>query len=385
MKILFMIKALANPGGGAEKVLTQVASGLARRGHEVTVLTNDASLSAPYYPLADDVRLLRLGIGNTRRKSGLGETLRRMSGYRSIVQAERPDVVVAFMHSTYIPVALALFGSGVPIVASEHAGPEHYRTRPLQKTLMQVMPFLVRRITVVSAQIMGSFGGWLKRGMMVMPNPVVVHRAKNAAVASQAGRKMLLSVGRLSVEKDHRTLIAAFAVVSPRHPDWYLRIVGEGELRASLERQVHEGGLGHRVELPGAISDIDAEYRAADLFVLPSSYESFGLATAEALLYRLPAIGFADCAGTNELILDNVNGRLVHGDDRVEALSVVLDQLMSDPQERQRLADTPRDGLVDRFGLAGVLDRWERLLADVVGTSIGQSSVSPTRSVRKAG
>jgi len=384
MKIIFMIKALANQGGGAEKVLAHLASGLARRGHEVAVVTNDTSPSAPYYALAADVRLLPLGIGDTKRSSGLGETLHRMRRYRQKVKTERPDVVVAFMHSTYIPASLALIGSGVPVVASEHAGPEHYRTRPIQKLLMQAMPVLVKRITVVSDQILNSFDGWLRRVMTVMPNPVVVNAAKSAALKTKAGGSVLLSVGRLAVEKDHKTLIAAFALASPRHPDWRLRIVGEGELRTRLEEQIREQRLGYRVELPGAISDIDREYQAADLFVLPSSYESFGLATAEALMHGLPAVGFADCAGTNELIVEDVNGRLVYGHHRVEALSTVLDQLMSDPEERQRLADASRADLVDKFGLEGVLDRWERLLTETAGPGPSKSSLSPAPAVRRA-
>lgn len=364
--MLFVIKALANQGGGAEKVLVQVASGLAARGHDVVVVTSDCSLSDPYYQMDDRVGLLRLGIGNTKRSASIFDTLRRMHRYRKLVMASPPDVVIAFMHSTFVPVSIALFGSRVPVVASEHCGPAHYSERPLQQLLLQAVPLLSKRITVVSTQIYDSFCTWMRRSMVVMPNPVVVKQSSIAPSHRCGTPRILLSVGRLDEKKDHRTLIDAFAHIASKHPDWILRILGEGDLREVLERQIHGYGLDQKIQMPGAVSAIDTEYQAADLFVLSSSYESFGLATAEALLHRLPAIGFADCPGTNELIIDGVNGCLVRGPDRVKALSDVLDDLMSNTDKRERFANAPIDRLLERFGLEGVLDRWEDLLIDVV-------------------
>lgn len=367
MKIIFAIKALANPGGGAEKVLAQVASGLACRGHDVAILTSDARSSVPYYPISDEIRLLRTGIGDATESSGFFEALQRMWGYGKSIRAEKPDVVVAFMHSTFVPVGIALLGSRIPVVASEHIGPEHYASRPVQSLLLQAVPLLTKRITVVSAQIYHSFGLWLRKSMVVMPNPVAVEQSSTGEARVRGDARILLSVGRLAAQKDQTILIDAFARIASKHPRWILRIVGEGNLREALEQRIHGYGLDRQIQMPGAVSAIDAEYEAADLFVLPSRYESFGLATAEALLHGVPAIGFADCSGTNELIVDNVNGRLVRGPNRVEALSCVIDEMMSNENERKRLANAPIGELTERFGLEGVLDRWERLLADVVG------------------
>lgn len=367
MKLLFIVKALANPGGGAEKVLAQVSAGLAARGHDVAVVTSDATGSTPYYPLATNIKLHCLGIGSTQRQSGALETLRRMIQYRKVAVARRPDVVVAFMHSAFVPAALALIGTGMPVIASEHVGAGHYSRRPIQHMLLQLTPLLTRRITVVSSQIKESFGGWLSRVMVVVPNPVSAYTTSDDGTPADCPEKVLLSVGRLDDLKDHKTLIDAFGRVSDRNPDWILRIAGEGELREALQQQIEELGLGRRVQMPGAIQAIDREYQAADLFVLPSIYESFGLATAEALSQGLPAIGFADCPGTNELIADNVNGCLVRGDDRAAALADVLHRLMSNEQERRRLAAGDRSYIGSRYGLEGVVDQWENLLSDIVG------------------
>ena len=62
----------------------------------------------------------------------------------------RPDVAVGFMHSSYIPLGLALLGTGIPLVASEHISYDHYRDRPLQAALLRLTPRLARVTTVLS-------------------------------------------------------------------------------------------------------------------------------------------------------------------------------------------------------------------------------------------
>ena len=372
LNILFVIKALGNPGGGAERVLVDIASGLAARGHRVTVMTSDPADVVSYYRLGDTVRQLFLGLGNVGGRSTFMDVVRRVRMMRKEIIEFAPDVAVAFMHSSYLPVGAALIGTGIPMVASEHIGPAHYQTRPLQRALLLVTPFLARSITVVSEQIRESFSLWLRRIMVVAPNPVTV--SKNAMQVTNgsgarrlSGQKILLSVGRLASQKNQSCLIAAFSLLAKDFPDWRLRIVGEGELRPALEKQIRSLGIVQQVDLPGAISDIGIEYRNADLFVLPSTYESFGLATAEALLHRLPVIGFGDCPGTNVLVQDRVNGVLVGGStERVNALANAIRSLMSDPEELKRLSNSSIQKLEQTFGLEAVLDKWEKILFKVV-------------------
>ena len=371
---MFAIKALGNQGGGAERVLVDVASGLARRGHAVTIFTSDSEGTVPYYPLDARVVLVGLGIGNTLAKSTPRELLQRLVRLKRAILAVAPEIVVGFMHSTYAPLGFALKGTGIPMVASEHIGPEHYRDRWMEWSVLNTMPLVAARITVVSEQIRQSFNPWLRRKMVAVPNPVAVVAHDEAVRArTNDASPVLLCVGRLAPQKDHAVLISAFALIAPEFPAWRLRIVGEGDLRGTLQTMIDALGLGAQVELTGATSRIDSEYAAADLFVLPSSYESFGLATAEALLHGLPAVGFADCPGTNELIRDGENGRLVAGADRARALADVLAALMRDPAERARLSASSRQWILDRYGIEGVLDQWESVFATTLATS-GQRS-----------
>jgi glycosyltransferase involved in cell wall biosynthesis len=363
VKIVFAIKALSTRGGGAERMLVEVASGLALRGHLVSIVTFDTIESVSYYPIHSLVHQINLDIGCVKKSTGVVEVVKRMFALRRVISQLNPDVAIGFMHSIYIPLGLAIKGLEIPLLASEHTGPEHYKTRKFQQLLLNLTPLVADKISVVSEQIKAAYGSWLSRRMIIIPNGISFrHVNRSDVVGAQGVKKILLCVGRLSTEKKHQLLIAAFAMVARSAPDWTLRIIGEGELRDELEEQVRRLNLEDRVQLPGTTSNIADEYANAQLFVLPSSYESFGLATAEALMHGLPAIGFADCAGTNELIRHNVNGLLVSGVNRTEELTFALGNLMTNHAERIRLAGAPTDWLVNSFGMERTLDRWENVL-----------------------
>jgi len=199
-----------------------------------------------------------------------------------------------------------------------------------------------------------------------MPNPVEAA----ANVANGGGEKegfTLLSVGRLDEQKDHATLIRAFAQIAQEFPQWHLKIVGEGPLRKQLEGLVEALDLQTRVTIPGVTSAISAEYEAAEIFAISSRYEAFGLVTAEAMSHGLPVVGFADCPGTNELIQAGRTGLLVEpGADRVGSLASALCSLVADPALRQCLGVAGRDAIDNKFSAKYVCDQWESLLRSMI-------------------
>lgn len=359
---LFAIKGLARPGGGAERVLVDVANGLARRGYDIGVISYDQPDQKSFYRLDPAVEWIRLGIGHTDRPTTAPETTARILALRRAISAIDPEIVVGFLHSMFIPLGLALLGTRIPLIASEHSAPAHYVSRPLQRALLRLTPLLARGMTVVSDQILAQYPARQRAKLVVVPNPVELTVASLADVTGpENGRKVLLTVGRLTAQKDHATLIAAFAAIADEFPDWDLRIIGEGELRPALEAQVKKLGLPERIALPGATEAVYEEYQKAQLFVLPSLYESHGLVLIEALAHGLPAVGFADCPGTNQIIKTGLNGTLVSGPDRVKALARGLAPLMASASLRKKLAQPmlqpPKEHQLER-----VIDRWEEIL-----------------------
>jgi glycosyltransferase involved in cell wall biosynthesis len=129
----------------------------------------------------------------------------------------------------------------------------------------------------------------------VVPNgvdlPTVSGRAATRNLKS--GLRTLLFLGRIHPIKGIDTLVEAWSRVSPHFPDWRLRIVGPGDAShvELVRRQIHNNSVS-RVTLEGAM-DGEAKFEAfanADLFVLPSQSENFGLTVAESLACRRPVI-----------------------------------------------------------------------------------------------
>ena len=362
MRAVFAIKSMNTAAGGAERVLAEVVNGLAVRGHDLSVVTFDG-VGRSFYPLSDAVQRYDLDVGRVGESTPRGELVATVPRLRRTVTSLHPDVVVGFMHSMFVPLGFALLGSGIPVVASEHAGMDHYRTAQLDRALLRAVPWLTVASTIPSDEVRAAFPARLRRRMVTIRNPVSL---PNVGVTGQLddGRLggVLLSVGRFSVEKNHRDLIAAFSQVVVDFDGWTLRFAGDGALRDELKRQVRNLGLGSKVQFAGTVRDIASEYADADIVAVPSLHESFGLVTAEALAAGRPVVGFADCPGTRELVHHETNGLLVGPEpDRASALAAGLRRLIADGELRARLGEAG-PASVDRFSPARVVDRWEQLL-----------------------
>lgn len=149
----------------------------------------------------------------------------------------------------------------------------------------------------------------------------------------------LLAVGTLSPRKGHDVLVTALSGL--QHLDWTLRIVGDATLdpscAASLRRQIEAMNLSSRITLAGAVEReaLDRDYARADIFVLASHYEGYGMAYAEALASGLPVIG-CRAGAIPEVVPDSAGVLVPPGD--AGALRTALERLIGDRGERTRLA-----------------------------------------------
>ena len=173
----------------------------------------------------------------------------------------------------------------------------------------------------------------------------------------------LLAVGAVVERKGYDLLVAALAKV--KHLSWRLVIAGDHgrspEAFRRLEADIAWFGLADRITLLGAVSaqQLASLYATSDLFVLPSRFEGYGMAFAEAVAHGLPVIGTT--AGAIPQTVPAGAGILVRPDD-VDALASALRQLIENPHERERLAAGARAATFPSWKeqaalFAGVLDR----------------------------
>ncbi|NDW05727.1 glycosyltransferase [Jiella sp. 40Bstr34] len=151
----------------------------------------------------------------------------------------------------------------------------------------------------------------------------------------------ILSIGTLIPRKDHATLVASLAKIADLA--WRCRIVGsmsaDPDTAEALRRQIETLGLSGRIELTGAMADVAAEYPKADLFVLASRYEGYGMVFAEALAHGLPIV-FCSAGAPRDFIPEAAGRRFEPGD--AEGLAASLRSLLGDGEARTRAAQAAR-------------------------------------------
>jgi len=156
-------------------------------------------------------------------------------------------------------------------------------------------------------------------------------RAERKATLGLAGKRIVMFNGRLVPRKGTDVLLRAFAALKPDMPDAGLLLVGYGPEEAHLKElasalhvdDVHFTGHVHLQDLPGY-------YACADVFVLPSWGEPWGLVINEAMAAGLPVIATDQVGASVDLIRDGVNGYVVPACD-LAALAHALRQVLGDP------------------------------------------------------
>ncbi|MDW3216946.1 MAG: glycosyltransferase [Ilumatobacteraceae bacterium] len=391
--VAMAIQGLHGTSGGAERVFVDVANGLHRRGFRVTVLTYQALNGTPFYPL--DYGIARFD-GRPRHAAGSGRSLAdplagvsrrhravavatwlatyapKVLRYRRLLRLARPDLAIGFLPSTFPYLTLAATGSGVKTIASLHnvpdrdlgGDPERWDQNPVDIAMRRRSLATADATTVLLPSFVEQLPPDVRAKASVIPNMIHPYGGEPADVSDDDDDNTILAVGRLAPAKDHATLLRAWALLEPSNPRWRLRIIGTGPLRADLESLIVDRQL-ERVTIDEPTAHIEDAYTSSKFVAMSSSYEGFGLVTAEAMACGVPVVGFADCEGTNEIVIDGENGLLVDpGTDRVEAFATAMQRLIDDEPERRRLA-RQAPSTVAGFRPDAIIDAWEDLLLRV--------------------
>jgi len=217
--------------------------------------------------------------------------------------------------------------------------------------------------------------------VLVLPNTVVEAFAPGDGSPLRRawglqGKRVLLTVGRMDARegyKGHDRVIAALPQLLAAGHDIVYIVAGEGDDRARLQNLANERGLAERVRFVGVLDQavlVDA-YRMADLFVMPSSGEGFGIAFLEAMACGTPALGLA-ARGAVDALADGEFGTMASDADFAPVLARLLATPKPDP-----LALT--DAVRSRFGYAAFSSQVSNILARFLRASAGPSAPARTQ------
>jgi len=370
MRLLIFISSMG--GGGAERVSANLANYWATKGWEIAIVTLSQQ-RLDFYELHPAVKRVALDLAEETVNvlAVLWKNIRRVIALRRVLRQIQPDIALGMMVEANVLLALAAWGlPTLRTVGAEHIHPPQSAVGYLRDTLRSHTYGLLNAVTALSSE--GK--DWLKthtnaQRIAVIPNAVTWPLPGQEPRISpnglyQSGRQLLLAVGRLEVPKGFDWLIEAFSNLADKHPDWDLVILGEGSLRTTLDKQVRESGLEHRIFLPGRAGNMADWYESADLYVMSSRFEGFPMTLAEAMAHGLAAVSFDCDTGPRDIIRHEQDGLLVPPGDVAE-LTAALDRLMSDALTRQRFAERAVE-VRERFSMERIAGMWGKLFEEVL-------------------
>jgi glycosyltransferase involved in cell wall biosynthesis len=189
------------------------------------------------------------------------------------------------------------------------------------------------------------------------------------ALGKQDNQFLVVAAGRLHPAKGYDLLIEAARIVIKEmgHARLAVWILGEGELRADLERQIRERDLEPQVRLLGFQDNPLRFLRAADLYCLCSRYEGMPNALVEALLCGTPVIA-ADCqSGPREILQEGKLGRLVPVENP-RALADAIAEAIVEPARGKSLIPLAREQMMENFSLEAGISRTTEILMRAIET-----------------
>ena len=352
-KILLYINTIN--GGGAERVMVNLARALVEAGVDTTMVTSFRGDRE--YPL--DPRVHRLLLEEEPlHQSRLQRNVGRIAKLRRICRREKPDLVLAFMAEPNFRAVMATRGLPVKTVVSVRNDPAREYAGKVGRLVGQYLLPLADGCVFQTRDARAWFPEKLQKKSAIIYNAVKpeFYEVQRFPVPGE-----IVTCGRLEEQKNHALLIEAFARLQAQRPDAVLKIYGEGSLRPVLERQIAALGLQGKVHLMGATKDVAAALRTASLFVLSSDYEGMPNALMEAMAAGVPCVSTdCPCGGPRELFGPELADRLVPCKDAA-ALADAMQRALTGPDDgaafRQRAA---------KFAPDKVYGAWMRYLEQVV-------------------
>ncbi|MHC4608362.1 MAG: glycosyltransferase family 4 protein [Planctomycetota bacterium] len=367
--------------GGAQENTLLTCEGLHERpGYRATLVTGPAiGPEGELFRYAESKGLRVVVIDAMRRAVHPWRDLVSFLKLFAFFRRERPDVVHTHSAKAGILGRMAARLAGVPhIVHTVHGLPFHANLSALENGLALWAEqfgalFCDRMVAVGEVMKRKAVAARLARDVDVVYSGMRVRDFLEAPPQREARRRLGIAekaevvtvVARLAPLKGHDHLIDAAARIRARRPDLTLVFVGDGTLRARLERRAAEAGVpvvfAGLVE-PGRIPEYLA---AADVIAHASFREGLPRVAPQALLAGRPVVAF-DCDGAREVVLDGVTGRLVPPGDTAR-LAEALEGLLARPAERRAMGEEGRRRFAERFDARRMVDRLDGIYRALKG------------------
>jgi glycosyltransferase involved in cell wall biosynthesis len=363
-KVFFVIPSLA--GGGAEKVITILLKHLNRDKFSLKLMLFN-KIGEHLKAVPNDVEIIDL---NKRTRWDFFKLIFKL---RAIVKEEKPDILFStLVYANIVTVLSGLFLQKRPRIVIREANNykmyfPYIRLKILKTILMQFTYKKASKIIVISKGLKNGLSEKFKiqeQQIEVIYNPIdigEITRLRGEIIAHpfiENNIPTVISIGRLSRQKNFELLLNAFALVIKEIPTCLI-IVGQGELKDKLQFLSKTMGIDKYVYFAGFQRNPFAWLAKADLFVLSSRWEGFGNVIIEAMACGVPVIS-SDCpSGPNEIIESEKNGMLVPVNN-ADLLAKSMIRLLTNREEKKRICQNAYES-IKKFDVANITSKYEKV------------------------
>ena len=342
------------PAGGVERAAVNLANSLAGA-FAVNLVSLYGTGGQPFYPLDERVTITHLGVPFTPGlRHYAAQNARSFRALRSRLTFT-PETVTLGMNVNCNVLLAGLKMAGTP---GRFIGCEHMNYEDAVRVARVLRRATYPRLDDVVVLTEADRDTFLRRlGMKthVIPNQLPFLPAEPAALDT----KRLIAVGRYAPQKGLDRLITALAPLLRESPDWTLDLYGKGEQEAELRHLIMREGLSN-VRLNSPTPDIQNEYLASSLFLMPSRYEPFGMVIVEAQACGLPVVAY-DVPHGPRAILGGGGGVLIPDGDAAAFARTVGDLMLDTDRRRSMGAEARRNA--QRYAPDAIRAQWLNLLA----------------------
>lgn len=378
IKIAYCTPSLYYPGG-MERVLTLKANYFAEHwGYEIHIIITDGGEKEPYYKLHPSITVHQLHIDYDELYSL--PLLKRIYGYWSKQKLFRkrlnkclleiePDITASLLRRD-INFINKMKDKSIKI-GEIHLNKSNYRdfsNNHLPSCIQRIVQQYWMRQFVRQARKLKRFvvlshedaAEWTElNNVTVIYNPLPFLPQRQ----SDNSNKQVIAVGRYDPQKGFDRLIPAWSIVNKKHPDWTLRIYGDG-MRKQLQEQIDELGISSTCILEHSIPNIVDKYCESSIFVLSSRYEGFGMVIIEAMACGVPPVSFTCPCGPRDTISDGVTGLLVENG-HIEGLAEKICYLIENEDVRKEMGQKARMD-IERFRIEPIAEQWKTLFESLI-------------------
>lgn len=373
MRLVYVITR-GDDVGGAQVHVVELATWMQTKfGRDVTVLCGPGD---ELRARLDSRNIRHACIPTLQRAISPSHDIRAIRDLRSVLAELDPDLVSLHSSKAGIVGRVASKLAGVPCVFTAHGwsfGPDvDLRTERLNRSIeRQLATMPAHTITVSDADRKLALDiGIPPERVTTVPNgmPALGVPVPRSFEAPRPMR--FISVARFDSQKDHATLLRAFAALEHEVlPELWL--VGDGPQRSEVAALIHHLGLSDRVEMLGLRDDVDELLRSSDAFVLVSNWEGMPRSIIEAQRAGLATVA-TNVGGVAEIITDNRTGLLANRGS-IEDVRNALDLLLRDRQVRERLSRAAYENFSRNFTFERTAAATDEVYSEVLGRIRGAS------------